>query len=199
MHKPVLGLIGGIGSGKSRVAEEFARHGGRVIAGDRLGHEGLSQPDIRDRVLERWGQAILDAHGNVERRKVAAVVFADPRELRALEAILFPWIEKRMADDIAAAQEDPSVRFVVLDAAVLLEAGWDRFCDRLVHVEAPREQRSKRIAEQRGWNEKELAARENAQLSLAEKRSRAHAVLDNSGPPEQLHQQVAALLRSWRL
>src|SRR2546423_6582366 len=85
----VVGLIGGIGSGKSRVAAEFARRGARVIAGDQLGHEALRQPDVKARVVERWGRDILDADGEVDRRKVARIVFANATELRALEAIVF--------------------------------------------------------------------------------------------------------------
>src|SRR6266496_904490 len=98
VRKPVIGLIGGIGSGKSRVAAEFARRGARVIAGDQLGHEALRQPDVKARIVERWGPGVLDTSGEVERRKVAAIVFADPAELRALEAIVFPWIERRIAE-----------------------------------------------------------------------------------------------------
>src|SRR4051812_7441164 len=76
--KLVVGLIGGMGSGKSRVATEFARHGGRVIAGDRLGHEALRQPEVRDEVVRRWGPGVLDESGDVSRPKLGARVFADP-------------------------------------------------------------------------------------------------------------------------
>src|SRR4051794_17935282 len=123
--KPVVGLIGGIGSGKSRVAAEFARRGARVIAGDQLGHEALRQPDVKARVVQRWGPNVLDAAGEVERRKLAAIVFADDAELRALEAIVFPWIESRIAEEIAKTRQDAAVALILLDAAVLLEAGWN--------------------------------------------------------------------------
>ncbi len=195
-RKLVVGLIGGIGSGKSRVAAEFARHGGRVVSGDQSGHEALRQPEIRDRVVRRWGAGVLTEDGEVDRRKVAAVVFADPAELRALEEIVFPWIGQDLRRQIELAQADPAVRFVVLDAAVMLEAGWNNVCDRIVYVHVPRAERLRRLAAQRGWAPEEVEARERAQLPLTVKATRADFAIDNSGPPESLAAQVERLLRS---
>jgi dephospho-CoA kinase len=191
----VIGLIGGIGSGKSRVAAAFARRGGRVIDADRIGHEALRQPELRARVVEAFGTEVLAPCGEVNRRQLAARVFGDPQRRRTLEAIVFPWIGKRIREEIEQAQADPAVRLIVLDAAVMLEAGWNNVCDRLIYVHAPRAVRLKRLAEQRGWNEKEVEARESAQLSLNEKASRADFVVDNSGLPELMESQVDALLR----
>src|SRR5262249_13230050 len=131
--KPVIGLVGGIGSGKSRVAAEFALHGARVVSGDEAGPEALRQPETKARVAERW-PGVLDATGEVDRRKLGAVVFGDPREREALEGIVFPWITERLREQVVAAREDPAVRLVLLDAAVMLEAGWNNVCDRLVYV-----------------------------------------------------------------
>ena len=96
---------------------------------------------------------------------------------------------------MAKANDDPAVDFVVLDAAVMLEAGWNNVCDRLVYVHAPRAQRLRRLAEQRGWTAKEVAARESAQLALTDKVSRADFAVDNSGPPEATGRQIEELLR----
>jgi dephospho-CoA kinase len=195
--KPVIGLIGGIGSGKSRVAEAFVRRGARVISGDRIGHEALRQPDVREQVARRWGRGILDAAGEVDRRKLGAAVFADPAQRRELEALVFPWIGRRIREEVAAAQDDAAAALVVLDAAVMLEAGWNNVCDRIVYVHAPRAERLRRLAAQRGWGAKEVAARENAQLSLTDKVTRADHAVDNSGPPERITQQVDVLLQGW--
>jgi len=127
---PVIGLLGGIGSGKSQVAALLARRGARVIAGDELAHEVLRQPAIRDAIAARWGRGMLDEQGQVQRRRLGAIVFADSCERRALEAMVHPWIQGRIARQVAAAREDPAVRLIVLDAAVMLEAGWDDVCDR---------------------------------------------------------------------
>jgi dephospho-CoA kinase len=199
MPKPVIGLIGGIGSGKSRVAALLRDKGGRVIAGDDLGHEALRQPAIRDRVIDRWGKGLLQDNGEINRRRLGAIVFADPAARHALERIVHPWITQRMRDEVAQAQADPAARFVVVDAAILLEAGWNDLCDRLVFVDAPTEVRRRRIAAQRGWTSAEAEAREQAQLPLTAKAVRADYTLHNAGSLESLDRQVDDLLRVWGL
>ncbi len=196
-NKPIIGLIGGMGSGKSRVADEFACRGARVIPADQLGHEALRRPEIRDQAVKRWGHGILDAYGEIDRRALGRIVFADPAERKALEALSFPWIERRFREEIAEAEADPKVVLIVLDAAILLEAGWDRWCAKLVYVHTPRSVRLERLAAQRGWSAKEVEVRETAQLSLTEKVSRADAAVDNSGSLEQTARQVDNLLRQW--
>ncbi|PWT81708.1 MAG: dephospho-CoA kinase [Acidobacteria bacterium] len=195
--KAVLGLIGGIGSGKSLVADQLSQLGGRVISGDRAGHEALRQPNIREQVIQRWGPRILDDHGAIDRRKVGAIVFADLKERRALEAIVHPWIQERLRGEISAAQADPAAKFLVVDAAVMLEASWAQLCDRLIYVDAPDDVRRQRLTRQRGWSEKEVEARERAQLPLADKVRRADATVDNSGSPEHLAAQLGDLLTRW--
>jgi len=194
---PIVGIIGGIGSGKSLVAAEFARLGGRLIAADQLGHEALRQGDVKRQVLERWGREVFDEKGEVQRRRLGQKVFADPKELRALEAIVFPWIGERIHAEIAAARQDAAVKLIVLDAAVMVEAGWDKNCDRVVFVDAPAEVRLKRLVEKRGWNEKEAREREKAQLPLDVKKQRADTVIDNAGAAEAVASQVQKLLRQW--
>jgi dephospho-CoA kinase len=197
-EKPlVVGLVGGIGAGKSRVAEAFARHGARVVSGDALAHEALRQPAVKEQIVRRWGARMLDDKGEVQRRLLGAAVFADAGERRALEAMVHPWIKRRIREEVDAARADPSVRLVVLDAAVMLEAGWHDVCDRLVFVEAPREVRLRRVAERRGWTAEELAAREAAQLPLTAKAAHADHTLDNSASLEDLERRVEDLVRRW--
>ncbi len=197
--KLVVGLIGGIGSGKSQVAAALARHGARIIAGDQLGQAALRDPDIRTRVVSRWGQGIVDASGEIDRRRLAAIVFDDPAQRRELEAITHPWIRQRIHEEVVEARQDPRVSLIVLDAAVMLEAGWNDVCDLLVYVDAPREVRLERLTGQRGWSEKEVEAREKAQLPLTEKAVRADHVVNNSATLEHLNRQVNDLLHLWGL
>jgi dephospho-CoA kinase len=192
---PVLGLIGGIGSGKSAVAAAFARRGAVVIAGDQLGHEALKQPAIRRQVAEHFGPGVLDASGDIDRRRLAAIVFADDERRRVLERLVHPYIVGRIEEEIARARANSTVPLIVLDAAILLEAGWHRVCDRLLFVHAPDAVRQQRLAGQRGWSEQQVRDREHAQWSLEEKKCRADFVLDNSGGAEQLEQQVESLMR----
>ena len=126
-------------------------------------------------------------------------MFADPAERNALEATVFPYIGERTRQEIAAAQANPAVAFVVLDAAVLLEAGWGELVDRLVYVDAPREVRVARLAARSGWSESELAAREAAQWPADEKKARADAVVVNDADPDALQEQVDRLLARWEI
>lgn len=194
----VIGLIGGIGSGKSQVSALFANRGAYVISGDQVGHEALQQPSIRDAIVARWGPEVLDPQGQIDRRKIAAIVFADPANRRALEALTHPWICEGIRKEIARAREK-TVRLIVVDAAVLLEAGWDSVCDQLVYVDAPREVRLERVTKKRGWATKDWEDREHAQLPLTRKHARADHVLDNSSTLEHLGRQVDDLMRQWGL
>ena len=198
--KPVLGLVGGIGAGKSTVANALARHGGKVVAGDPLGHEALEQPDIRARILEVWGDRdILRADGKVDRKKFGRIVFPSPVERSRLEHLVHPYIELRIRQEIDKAVADPAAKFVVLDAAILLEAGWDGVCDKLIYVDAPRPIRLGRVQQQRKWTDLDLANREAVQMPTEKKKERADVVLDNGGLPEATIAQVDELVKSWKL
>jgi len=195
LAKTVIGLIGGIGSGKSWVATELARHGGTVVAGDKLGHEALQDSAIKTAVIQRWGNGILDAEGNIDRRRLGKMVFADAGQRQELEKLAFPFIERRIREEIDKAGRDRQAAFIVLDAAVMLEAGWNKFCDRLVFVKVPRAVRLQRLAQQRGLSEKDIEAREQAQWPEAEKEKRADFVLDNSGSLEELTRKVSDFVK----
>jgi len=191
--------VGGIGSGKSRVADTLARRGGRLVSGDDLAHQALRQPALREKIVSRWGRDLLDDNGEILRKKLAAIVFKSAEDRSALERIVHPWIVARIEEEVARARADAACPFIVLDAAILLEAGWQRVCDRLVYVDAPREVRLRRIAAQRGWTETELADREAAQLPLTRKRECADHVIDNSATLEDLERQVDTMLARWGL
>jgi dephospho-CoA kinase len=193
----VVGLIGGMGSGKTTVAEAFARRGAVVVSGDLAGHEALRQPGIREQVVKRWGREVLEESGEVSRKKLGTIVFGDSVERMALEAMVFPWIKDSLRRQIDAAKAKGNAAVVLLDAAIMLEADWNAVCDRLVFVDAPREIRLKRLLEQRGWKEQEVQKREQAQIPLEEKRNRADEVLDNSGSPDEVDRQVERLLKRW--
>jgi dephospho-CoA kinase len=198
MDKPVIGLLGGIGAGKSFVAGLLAERGGFLIAADPLAHEALRQPEVRDQVVAIFGRECLGPDGEVIRVKLAGPVFADAALRQKLEALVFPWVGAKVAGLIEQAQADPAVEFIVLDAPVMLEAGWNNVADRLVYVDVPRDVQLARLA-QRGWTAEQLAARENAQMPAAEKARRADAVIDNGGPPDATARQVDALLAQWKL
>lgn len=197
--KAVVGLVGGIGAGKSTAAALLAARGGAVVDADALGHAALEEPAVRAAVLEKWGGRgnLVRPDGRLDRRALAAVVFADPAERAALEALVFPRIGAAAEREIVRAQGDPGARFVVLDAAVMLEAGWDGVCDEVIYLDAPREIRLARLAARSGWTAADLAAREAAQWPAAEKRKRASAAVVNDAGPERLRDQLDRLLAAW--
>lgn len=194
----IIGLLGGVASGKSLVARQLAGLGAGVLDADGAGHEVLRLPDIEAAARQRWGEAVLDADGRIDRARLARIVFADlpegPPERRYLEQLTHPEIGRllqRQAETMAARGTPAAV----LDAPLLLEAGWDAFCDRLVLVDAPRETRLSR-ALARGWTKEDFLAREGAQESLDHKRKRADLIVDNSGPAERTQAQVERFWRS---
>jgi dephospho-CoA kinase len=172
-----------------------------LIRADNIGHEVLQQPEIRNQLVQWWGPEILDEKGAIDRRKVADLVFADPvkgpARLRALEGLVHPRIRRGIEEEIARASAEDRISLIVLDAAIMLEAGWGVLCDRIVFVRAPRKCRQRRMMVGRGWNPTQLQDRERAQMSLGEKLAKANDVLDNSGSLGDLEVQVDHLLQQW--
>lgn len=195
--KWIVGLIGGIGAGKTTVARRFAELGALVIDADKAGHEALLDPAVRATLIERFGLGILDGEGAIDRKQLGLVVFGDAAKRRALEEVVHPVIRNVFVEKIATAMADPGVPLIVLDAAVLLEAGWGDACDKVVFVDVPRARRLERLQGGRGWTEEELARREAAQLPLEEKRRRADVVLANGGDPDECARHVASLFEEW--
>jgi dephospho-CoA kinase len=193
----VIGLLGGIASGKSLVAEQFCKLGAGLLDGDQAGHEVLTLPEVKELVRERWGAAVFGPDGNVDRKALGRIVFdpspAGRSELEYLERITHPRIGERLRQQAASLAAE-GLAVAVLDAPVMLKAGWDAFCDHIVFVEAPEETRRAR-AMSRGWRQEDIAARETVQEPLATKRQRADFVIDNSGTRDQTQAQVERLWR----
>lgn len=185
----VIGLVGGIGAGKSAVAACLAKLGCVVIDSDARAKAKLDQPLVREALLAWWGQAILDFQGSVDRSKVAQIVFHDDAQRRRLEGLVHPLLASDRADTIAKAARD-GASGVVIDAPLLLEAGLEARCDAVIFVEASRQIRLLRVAQSRGWDEAELDRREKAQMGLAKKRRIAHDVIVNAGSADDLCREV---------
>ena len=193
-----IGLVGGVASGKSLVAQLFEERGAGLLDADRAGHEVLAHDgEVRQAVVDRWGPSVLAADGSVDRAAIAARVFdandVSATERQYLESLLHPRIRRLLAEKTTqfAAQGRLAV---VLDAPLLLEAGWGPLCDLVVMVEADRDVRLAR-AEERGWSAAEFSRREAAQWPVAEKRRAAHATLVNSGDVAALRTAVGELWR----
>ena len=194
---PVIGLTVGIASGKTTVSQRLAGLGAHVIDADSVGHRVLEPGgEAYADVLRAFGEGILDEERRIARRKLGALVFGDPEKLAALNAISHPRMAARMAREIAEIQARPEPpRAIVLDAAILFQAGWERLCDCVWTVSAPDELAVARLAERNGMAEPEARARLAAQWSNAQREARADRVLRNTGTREDL---IAQVERLWR-
>ena len=190
MH--IIGILGGVASGKSLVAQHFQQLGAGLLEADRAGHEVLKKPEIEAAARRRWGPEIFGPDGQIDRLRLAQIVFAATseatRERKYLERLTHPEIQRMLGHQAETLAAEGCVA-AVLDAPLLLEAGWDTLCDTLIFVDSPRPLRLAR-AIARGWNEEDFAAREGAQKSLNSKRGRADVVIDNSGSPESTRAQI---------
>lgn len=195
----MVGLVGGVGSGKSSIARAYAsRVGGYVVDADAIGHRVLDEPAIQRRIRERFGETVFDENGQIHRSALARRVFGDSSECRQarrdLEAIVHPRIKEVAQQEIAHARQSGKYNAVLLDAAVLLEAGWQSVCDTIVFVETPLEVRIQRVTDSRGWDADELARRESSQYPLDVKRASADLTLNNSGAVEDAAAELERLL-----
>lgn len=191
----VLGLLGGIASGKSAVAGMLVKRGAVWLDADRAGHEVLREPDVKKALVKHWGKSILADVGEIDRKAVAEIVFAKTpegaAELRWLEAQTHPRIRMKLEAELEKLRSE-KVPVAVLDAPVMLKSGWDKICDVVWFIDTADEVRLRR-ALSRGWTAQEFWAREAAQEPLAVKRARADFVLDNSGELTYTERQVDRL------
>ena len=186
----IIGLTGGIASGKSVVSGMLAERGALVIDADKVGHEAYAPGGgcFRD-VVAAFGSDIVAADGQIDRRALGGKVFGNPEERKRLEGIVWPWMRETMRkrfDDLRAE----SVPFVVLEAAVLLEADWTPLVDQVwVVIVAPEIARA-RIIERNGYTAEQADQRISAQLTNDERVRQAQVVIDNSGTLDDLRTHV---------
>ncbi|MDE0892290.1 MAG: dephospho-CoA kinase [Planctomycetota bacterium] len=192
----VIGVLGGIASGKSYVASLLAGEKGAVIDADRLAHEVLASKEVTELVAEAFGKEVLGEDGRPDRSALAERVFDDPSARARLEGWIHPRVRAKIqaALDEAMAQE---IEPVVLDVPLLLENddehGLVAKCDHLVFIECDLEARDQRAVLSRGWSPGEVAHREQSQNSLADKKARADYTIENRGSLEDLDQSARAL------
>lgn len=229
----MLGVIGGIGSGKSSVARRLqSLRPIAVIDADQCGHQVLHLPNVQERILKRFGPTVFEnpfqptdqregeapaepnaqPHGSagaspsqgtttqqISRAALGRVVFgsdvAAETARRDLEAIVHPEIRSLLEREIRELRRQANVEAIVLDAAVLLEAGWNDLCDVVVFIDTPQADRIARVQAGRGWSAEELAKREASQWPLPRKRAAADAVLDNAGSVEDAAERLNQIIR----
>lgn len=180
---PLIGIVGGVGAGKSSVVRNVKSLRLHFIDADRIGHEQLAVKEIKDLIVKTFGKQVLDSSGDVSRPNLAAEVFGDSHDKQhrrqQLNQIVHPAIRSEVRRQIDSAPQD--VDAIILDAALLLESGWENECNAVIFIDTSLEQRQKRVAEARGWSAEEHKRREASQLSVEEKRQKSDFCVDNSG------------------
>ncbi|MFZ0033652.1 MAG: dephospho-CoA kinase [Sedimentisphaerales bacterium] len=189
-RKPIIGILGGVGSGKSTVAAEFAKLGCAVIDADKIAHELLDKSAVKKKVVSFFGDAVLERGGKISHKKLADIVFADGDKpvspsvrrgrLAALERIIHPLVLKRVGELMKQANRRRQVKAIVLDMPLLAEVGWAKRCDKLIFVRCKQQIRAKRAKKMGILELKELKNRENFQISLDKKESIADNTIDNN-------------------
>lgn len=187
----LVGLTGGIGSGKSTVARLLAERGAVILDADSFAREAVraGSPGF-DAVAARFGGGVVGSDGELDRVALAALVFADEEARRDLESIVHPEVRRRIAEQIRA--NAATHRVVVLESPLLIETGTDGDCDVVVVVAAPPEAQIARLIAG-GMDETDARARMAAQSTLEEKATKADVVIDNEGTLDELEAQMDSL------
>jgi dephospho-CoA kinase len=156
-----------------------------ILDGDQIGHELFNNTTVQQEIRTRFGDAVFNASGNIDRPALGRLVFGPSAKHQQacddLESILHPRIRQQFKEEIQTANELGSYEAIVMDAAVLLEAGWQTLCTAVIFVDTAAEIRQQRVVENRGWTKDELQRRESNQLSIHEKKRLSQFTIDNSG------------------
>ena len=193
----LVGLTGNIATGKSTVSRAFAHLGAKVIDADQLAREVVmpGQP-AHAAIVQEFGPGVLQEDGYLDRKKLGAVVFADPERRRRLEAITHPAVRARFQRILAVYDEEAFEGVVIWDVPLLMETGGDAAMDRVVVVASDEPTQLARLMQRDGCPEADARARMTSQMPLAEKVRRAHHVIDNSGDRAATERQVREVYRA---
>ena len=192
----VIGLTGGIGTGKSEVAQLLHALGAVVIDADRVGHQAY-EPNTESwrEVVKAFGEDVLQPNGEIDRRKLSAIVFADTDQLARLNGIMHPRMARMVAEELDQLRlQGASV--AVVEAALLFEAGWDGLVDEVWVTDSPIENVIERLQARNGLSAQEVLKRIDSQMDRSERLARAQVVVDNSSDVGELECTVTSLWNS---
>ena len=190
--KIVIGLVGGIASGKSTIARLFKETGkGKVIDADKIGYHILNTPYVRKRLVTYYGGKVLTNSGRVNRRYLADVCFRNRKNITILNNLVHPFIRKEIFYQIQNIRRG----IIILDAALLLEKGLNRICDYVVFVNTPYKTRLQRVLNERNWPEDSLKQREMFQMPLRIKKNKSDFIIHNRNNLTYARRQVIQILR----
>ncbi len=176
----VIGITGGIASGKSTIAKMLGSLGASVINADKICHRLINTKSMSQKIINRWGDHIQDKHGRIERHKLGEIVFADKKELSALNKVIHPEAIKQIKNRIAKLRNESTTVAIVLDAALLVESNLIDICDITLFVDTRKNICKARVENSRKWPSGEITKREKFQYSLRGKRKTADIVICNN-------------------
>ena len=176
---PVIGLVGGIGSGKSSVANMFADSGCKIIGSDEAAHAALLDAEIKAQIIAVFGMSIVNEQNNIDRGRLGSVVFSDVQKLTRLNAIVHPYVARYRDQCMEKYRHEGHLAAVVLDSPLLIESGLHAQCDAVVYVHCGDQLRFSRVQKNRGWTLDDWKKRESAQCPLDKKLEISHYVVSN--------------------
>jgi dephospho-CoA kinase len=190
----VIGLTGGYKTGKSTVAGEFAKLGALIIDADKLAHQALEPASgIYRKIITEFSDKILDERGRISRKKLAEEVFNDQNKLNSLNAIVHPYVIKKMKEELSRIEKNDPEAKVVIDLPLLYEAGVQNLMDKIIVVSSTRDKQLMRAKQATRLSERQINRRIESQFPLDKKGEMADAVIDNSGDLEETRKQVVKI------
>jgi dephospho-CoA kinase len=189
----MVGLTGGIASGKSTVGSMLRERGATILDADKVGHRVLLKgSDAYGDVIATFGSSVLADDGEIDRKKLGAIVFADPAKLEQLNAISHPRLRQMMIDEVEQIRAEGSTEVLIVDAALLFEAGWEVLCDESWVVFVPEAIAVERLIARNGLTAEQALSRIRSQMPIEEKRGRGDVVIENDGTLDELERKVDA-------
>lgn len=187
LEKILVGLTGNIASGKSEAAKKFEDLGAYVIDADRVGHEAYEKSlSLRYRLAKEFGISVLKWDLSVDRKKLGSIIFSDPEKRKRLNEIAWPYIAKGVAAKVAGTEG----KIVIIEAALIFEAGWDKFLNYTVCITCKDSLRKERLIEKRNLSGKEAEERIKAQMGQYEKALKSDYTIENESGLDQLSARV---------
>ena len=189
-HPKIIGITGGISSGKSTIGRMLASMGSEYIDADEMCHRLFLVQELKNKIVERFGITVQDIYGKIDRSRLAEIVFQDKTCLDDLCSILHPIVIERIKSKITEIEKQGRRKAIVIDAALLEESDLSLICDFIVFVNTSRDHRLERSRISRHWKEEELDKRERFQMALEDKKKKADYIIDNNFTIDNTFRQV---------
>lgn len=192
-RKKIIGILGGIGSGKSTAAEMLGRLGCRVIDADKIAHKISEKKIIKKELQRKFGSGIIDKKGRIDRIRLIETAFSSRQNAGRLNRIIHPPVLAEIEQLIKKYRKEPHIKAIAFDIALLAEIGWTKRCDEVIFVKCSRKNRFLRGKEKGIFSRKKVKILEKFQISLDTKEKIAENTIDNNGSITNLKKQIVKI------